>query len=140
MEEIPDRKVEYGVKSLFKTLRSTQTQDNGEAIRLFQMCRSYYFYLLLTTAKQTHSYMRHISACEDLTVKRCQPEPSRIECLGFSPSHTTRGCRLVREPCHGRSHFRQRESRTLRVICGLSDGGVQHYNPCSHCLEAVTNR
>lgn len=47
MEEILNRKVEYGVKSLFKASRSTQTQDKiGEAIRLLQMRRGYFHFLL----------------------------------------------------------------------------------------------
>lgn len=48
MEEILNKKVEYSVKSLFRAPRSTtQTQDKvGEAIRLFQMRRSYFHFLL----------------------------------------------------------------------------------------------
>lgn len=47
MEEILHRKVAYGVKILFKASQSTQTPDKtGEAIRLFQMRRSYFHSLL----------------------------------------------------------------------------------------------
>ncbi|KAH0831165.1 ankyrin repeat-containing domain protein [Lanmaoa asiatica] len=49
MEVILKRKVEYGVKSFFNASWSPHTQDkNGEAIRLFQMCKSYFHFLLTT--------------------------------------------------------------------------------------------
>ncbi|KAH0831121.1 hypothetical protein J3R83DRAFT_13687 [Lanmaoa asiatica] len=48
MEEILNRKVGYGVKSLFKA-GSARTQDrNKEEIRLFQMRKSYFHFLLTT--------------------------------------------------------------------------------------------
>ena len=49
MEEILNRKAEHGVKSFFKASWSAHTQDkNNEAIRLFQMRKSYFHFLLMT--------------------------------------------------------------------------------------------
>ena len=49
MEEILNRKGEYNVKSFFNASRLTHTQDkNNEAIRLFQMRKSYFHFLLMT--------------------------------------------------------------------------------------------
>ena len=48
MEEILSKKPEYGLRSFFNASRSTHTQDkNDEAMRLFQMRKSYFHFLLM---------------------------------------------------------------------------------------------